>query len=356
MTELTETVPMTSATDAADAPTTEPVLEVSGLTVHFSPPGGSEPVPLVRDASFAIGAGEVVCLVGESGSGKSVTSQAIMRLIQEQPTISAAGTVRFMGRDVLSASHQEIRNIRGRDMAIVFQEPMSSLDPVYTIENQMVEAIRRADDVSAKAARARANDLLTKVGISGTERTLRSYPHQLSGGMCQRVMIAMALACQPRLLIADEPTTALDVTIQAQILELLADLRREFGMAMLLVTHDMGVAAQVADRVVVMYAGRVVEEARTADLFRAPMHPYTAGLLNCIPPLSGERTTMLPAIAGNVPEPRWLPAGCAFHPRCHAAVEKCSAEDPPLRLVDSRPVACWRAPELHGALDPVRTP
>jgi oligopeptide/dipeptide ABC transporter ATP-binding protein len=323
----------------------ERVLEVSDLTVRFQPPTGPA-YALVRDASFSIGAGEVVCLVGESGSGKSVTSQAIMRLIQEQRGITADGSVRFMGQDVLSASDRRIRDIRGRDMAIVFQEPMNSLDPVYPIENQLVEAIRRTGRVPAKIARQRATDLLAKVGINGIDRTLRSYPHQLSGGMCQRVMIAMAVACNPRLLIADEPTTALDVTIQAQILELLAELRQEFGMAMLLVTHDMGVAAQVADRIVVMYAGRVVEQSTTADLFRRPMHPYTAGLLDCIPRIGGTRAETLPAIAGNVPEPRSMPPGCAFHPRCPAATERCATEDPPLAEVAGRPVACWHPAEL----------
>jgi oligopeptide/dipeptide ABC transporter ATP-binding protein len=310
-------------------------------------------VPLVRDASFELARGELVALVGESGSGKSVTARAVMGLIQRQRGIDVSGSVRLHGAELVGQPARRVRSLRGRELAMIFQEPMSSLDPVFTIEDQMREAVRRRERLGRKEERDRLVELLTTVGIADPRRCLRQYPHQLSGGMCQRVMIAMALASRPEVLIADEPTTALDLTIQAQILGLLERLRRETGVAILLITHDMGVAAQVADRVAVMYAGRVVETGTPDRMFAAPLHPYTEGLLSCIPAMTGARERLLPALKGSVPDPSNLPTGCAFHPRCAWADDACRDTDPPLAPVDGRPVACWHAADrLHDRSQP----
>jgi peptide/nickel transport system ATP-binding protein len=338
---LEEENTMSIASETMSKPSTgsKTLLKLEDVSVTLHRLGRT--VPLVRDASFEVRSGEIVCLVGESGSGKSVTARTIMGLTQMDPNMRVSGTATFDARDVL---HDDgvTRQLRGRDMAMVFQEPLSSLDPVFTVESQLTEALRRsAGAASRQAEKAKMVELLAEVGIRDGERVLRSYPHQLSGGMCQRVMIASALACAPRLLIADEPTTALDVTIQAQILELIDKLRHENDMSVLLVTHDMGVAADLADRVVVMYAGEVVEDAAPTDIFNQQEHPYTAGLLACIPPMIGDRPAKLPAIPGGVPDPAALPAGCAFAPRCHISTDECRTENPPLLQIHGRSAACW---------------
>ncbi|MEE6274131.1 ABC transporter ATP-binding protein [Georgenia wangjunii] len=326
------------------------LLDLRGVQVELD--RGRSRVPLVRDATLEVRRGEVVCLVGESGSGKSVTARTIMGLTQLDGRMRVSGQALFEGTDLFGLGKEQMRRLRGRDLSMVFQEPLSSLDPVYTVESQLREGLRRREKLSGKAERARMSEALAEVGIHDGTRVLRSYPHQLSGGMCQRVMIAMALLTQPRLLIADEPTTALDVTIQAQILELLDRLRVETDMSVLLVTHDMGVAADLADRVVVMYAGRVVEDADPGAAFTAAQHPYTAGLLACIPPMVGARPEKLPAIGGTVPDPSALPPGCSFHPRCPRATERCTTETPPLASVGVSTAACWHPLGERPPTDP----
>jgi peptide/nickel transport system ATP-binding protein len=291
----------------------EPLLEVSGLTVAFDTERG--PIQPVRDVSFSIDPGQTVAVVGESGSGKSVTALSILRLIPEPPGRIVGGRIAFEGRDLLARSEREMRSVRGKDIAMIFQEPMTSLNPVFTIGDQIVEAIVLHQGVNTRRAYAIAEQSLKDVGIADPGRRLGEYPHQMSGGMRQRVMIAMALSCRPKLLIADEPTTALDVTIQAQILELLRKLQREYGMAILLITHDLGVVAENADTVAVMYASRVVEFATVEDLFDRPRHPYTEGLFRSIPRL-GAHSERLETIPGTVPNPARFPTGCKFHPRC----------------------------------------
>lgn len=317
----------------------EVLLRLNTLGVNLHRPDRT--VPLVRNATLAVARSEIVCLVGESGSGKSVTARAIMGLMQLDARIGITGSMEFDGAELNRRGDEHFARLRGKDIAMVFQEPLSSLDPVFTIEAQLSQGLRRRERLSRQAERARLLELLSDVGIVDGERVLRSYPHQLSGGMCQRVMIAMALAARPRLLLADEPTTALDVTIQAQILEMLDRLRRETEMSVLLVTHDMGVAADLADRVVVMYAGQTVEDAPPAQVFRRAEHPYTEGLLACIPPLIGERPAVLPAIPGSVPDPSRLPAGCAFSPRCARATARCNTDNPPLFQIGAGAAACW---------------
>ncbi|GAB2525537.1 ABC transporter ATP-binding protein [Paramicrobacterium agarici] len=327
----------------------EKILQIDTLRVDSDRDGQS--VPIVRDMSMNVAQGELFCLVGESGSGKSVSALALMGLVQRQKGIRVSGSVRYKDEELITGDIGRFASIRGREFAMIFQDPMSSLDPVFRIDEQMKEALRRREKLSAAQERERIAELLTLVGISDVDRCLRQYPHQLSGGMSQRVMIAMALACRPDVLIADEPTTALDVTIQAQILGLLNRLRHETGMTIVLITHDMGIAAQVADHVAVMYAGRVVEQGTPEELFAQPQHPYTVGLLASIPRLDGPKLDLLPAIPGGVPDPKSLPSGCAFHPRCPAATERCQREDPPLAPVNGRPVACWHAEHVaqHGA-------
>lgn len=334
--------------DASRAPSTRPasLLRVERLEVVYRRPR-QVARRLVRDVSLEIYPGQIVCVVGESGSGKSLSAQAIMGLLGDEPYLRVAGEVDFGGRDLLGMGEEEQRHLRGREMTMVFQEPMSCLDPVMRVGVQVGEALRRIGGVRREREEVRSQtlELLRRVGLPDVERVYRSYPHELSGGMCQRVMIAMALAPKPKLLIADEPTTALDVTVQAQILDLLVRLRDEEGMSILLITHDMAVAAAIADRVVVVYAGRTVEADSAARLFDCARHPYTKGLLRALPRLQSkaDKTRHLPAIAGSVPEPGQLPDGCAFWPRCDLATDHCRVEDPPLEVSGVRAVACWEA-------------
>jgi peptide/nickel transport system ATP-binding protein/oligopeptide transport system ATP-binding protein len=317
------------------------LLEVRGLTTAFRT--GSGEINAIDDVSFSVDAGEVLGIVGESGSGKSVTALTIMGLLPQPPARIAAGSIHFDGRDITKLSDAQMQKIRGPGIAMVFQEPMTSLNPVFSIGDQIMETLRAHERLPAREQRARAIAILDKVGIPSASRRLDDYPHQLSGGQRQRVMIAVALCCNPRLLIADEPTTALDVTIQAQILDLLLDLRDEFGMAVIVITHNMGVVAETADRVMVMYAGRVIEQAPVAGIFDAPLHPYTRGLLSCVPSLEQE-TARLTAIPGTLPEPARRPPGCRFAPRCDLAIDACAAALPELRpLAPAHDVACIRA-------------
>ena len=304
-----------------------PVLSVQDLRVVFRTDAGA--VPAVDGVSFDVMPGEVLGIVGESGSGKSVTALSVLRLVPDPPGRVTGGRILFEGEDLLAAPPAELRRIRGGRIAMIFQEPMTSLNPVFSVCEQLVETIRAHDPMPRRAARARAIDLLAKVGIPDPHRRIDDYPHQMSGGMRQRVMIAMALSCRPSLLLADEPTTALDVSIQAQILELLRDLQEEFRMAVVLITHNLGIVAEYAQRVAVMYAGRVVEHAETADIFDHPRHPYTEGLLASIPALDREETR-LKTIPGVVPVPGSVRAGCRFRSRCAHAREACAGMDPPL--------------------------
>ncbi|HXP78143.1 MAG TPA: ABC transporter ATP-binding protein [Stellaceae bacterium] len=320
------------------------LLSVSNLRVVFGSERGD--LAAVDDVGFDVAEGEVLGIVGESGSGKSVTALSIMGLLPKPPARVAAGSIKFQGEDLLGFSERELRRIRGPGIGMIFQEPMTSLNPVFPIGDQLMETIRVHERMGATARRARAIAMLVKVGIAEPERRLRDYPHQLSGGMRQRVMIAMALACNPKLLIADEPTTALDVTIQQQILELLLDLREELGMAIMIITHNMGVVAEMADRVIVMYAGRIVERAPVAELFERPAHPYTRGLLDSIPALDDERDR-LRTIPGTLPNPAALPPGCRFEPRCQWRIAACAAAVPPLMpLREGHESACIRQREL----------
>ena len=303
-----------------------PLLTVEDLIISF--PVDGSPVPVVRRASFTVAAGEFVGLVGESGCGKSLTALALLRLIP-RPGVIESGSIRLEERELLTLSEDEIRSVRGARIGMVFQEPMTSLNPVFTIGFQVAESLRVHQKLSRRAAREEAVGLLDRVAIADARSRIDDYPHQLSGGQRQRAMIAMALACGPELLIADEPTTALDVTVQAQILELLDDLRSELGLAVLLITHDLGVVAETCDRALVMYAGEIVEEGTVERLFEAPAHPYTRGLLGAVPRLGRPAARgELPTIAGQVPEAGRLPSGCAFHPRCSEVLGVCSERQP----------------------------
>jgi len=318
---------------------TEKLVEIRNLRTHFYTEDGI--VPAVDGVNLYIKRGETLGVVGESGCGKSVTSLSIMRLIPNPPGKIVGGEILFQGEDLLKKSEAEMRKIRGNEISMIFQEPMTSLNPVYTIGDQIAEAIQLHQGLSRKEAMAKAVEMLRLVGIPLPERRVREYPHQLSGGMRQRVMIAMALSCNPKLLIADEPTTALDVTIQAQILELMKKLKKELGMAIMLITHDLGVVAEMCERVVVMYGGKVVEEADVVSLFKNPLHPYTEGLLRSIPRLDQE-TEKLHVIEGVVPNPLHMPKGCRFHPRCPYATDKCREAQPELEQVaPGRFVACF---------------
>ena len=320
------------------------LLELRGLTTTFQTARGE--ISAIEDISFELNAGEILGIVGESGSGKSVTALTIMGLLPQPPARIAAGSVRFVGEELTTASSNRMEKIRGAGISMVFQEPMTSLNPVFTIGEQIMETLRAHERMSASAQRERAIEMLDRVGIASATKRLNDYPHQLSGGQRQRVMIAMSLACRPKLLIADEPTTALDVTIQAQVLDLLMDLRDELGMAIMIITHNMGVIAEVADRVLVMYAGRIVEQSPAADLFDAPQHPYTKGLLACVPTLQQDRHRLI-AIPGSLPEPARRPPGCRFAPRCTYRIEACRTAIPPLVMQrEDRAVACIRADEL----------
>jgi peptide/nickel transport system ATP-binding protein len=323
----------------------QPLLEIRDLSTGFITESGI--VKAVDGVSLTIEKGQTVCVVGESGSGKSVTSLTVMRLSDYNGGQVLGGEILFHGEDLLKKSQDEMRKIRGRKIAMIFQEPMNALNPVFTVGDQIAEVVRLHEKVSKEAAWARAVEMLRMVGIPEPEIRARQYPHELSGGMCQRVVIAMALVCRPELVIADEPTTALDVTVQAQILDLLRDLQKELNTAILLITHDMGVAAEMADRIAVMYAGALVEEGTVEQIFSRPHHPYTIGLLQSIPGLEGERGTELYTIRGSIPNLSRLPSGCRFHPRCPFATERCRQEAPPLRdLGDGRRSACWLAEEV----------
>ena len=332
-----------------------PVLEIEDLRTHFFSRAGV--VPAVDGVSYRLYPGETLGVVGESGCGKSVTALSVLGLIPRAAGRIVSGRILFEGRDLVTASDEEIRAIRGNKISMIFQEPMSSLNPVLTIGRQISETIRLHQGLDRKSALDKAEEMLRLVHISEPHRRIGEYPHQLSGGMRQRVMIAMALACNPTVLLADEPTTALDVTIQAQILDLMQDLQSKLGAAMVMITHDLGVIAQVAQRVVVMYAGRKVEEATVQDLFDAPCHPYTHGLLQSIPRIEyarlearGGKRPRLKEIDGVVPSPRDRPNGCLFAPRCTLATDLCRAEYPPLE--EKRPghlAACWHSDRITGA-------
>jgi peptide/nickel transport system ATP-binding protein len=322
------------------------LLTVNDLKVSFDTEDGV--VHAVEGVSYEVEPGKTLGIVGESGSGKTVGTLTIMGLTRAANT-TISGQAIFAGEDLLTASEQQMRAIRGDEIAMIFQDPLSSLHPFFTIGAQLVEAIQVHNDVSKSAARSRSAELLTMVGLSDARDRLSSYPHEFSGGMRQRVMIAMALANEPRLLIADEPTTALDVTVQAQILELIADLQAQTGTAMIIITHDLGVVAEVADEIAVMYAGRIVEQAAVGELFANPQHPYTRGLLASIPRLDRDRSSGLDPIAGRPPSLIAPPSGCAFHPRCPRAFDRCPAELPPLE-----PAAAGsehRVPSLLGAAE-----
>jgi oligopeptide/dipeptide ABC transporter ATP-binding protein len=327
----------------------EPLLAIRDLNVAFETARGH--VRPVRDVNLTVYPGQTLAVVGESGCGKSVTAMSVLRLLPEPPAKYLAGSILFGGRDLLKASERDMRSIRGKDIAMIFQEPMTSLNPVYTIGDQIVEAVALHQGARGKAAYDIAEAALDAVGIADARRRLSEYPHQMSGGMRQRVMIAMALSCQPKLLIADEPTTALDVTIQAQILELLRKLQRERNMAIILITHDLGVVAENADTVAVMYASRVVETATVEELFDKPQHPYTEALFRSIPRLGGA-VDRLQTIPGTVPNPARFPQGCKFHPRCHRMQgdKKCVDVEPALREVTSGHwAACHHIPGFETA-------
>lgn len=315
------------------------ILQVKDLRTYFYTAG--KEIPAVDGVSFSVRRGETLCVVGESGCGKSATSMSVMQLIAVPPGKYVSGEILFEGQNLLGRSRREMNRIRGKDISMIFQEPMTALNPVQRIYRQISEAILAHEKVSKTEAKARSIQLLKMVGVPDAERCAASYPHQLSGGMRQRVMIAMAFACKPKLLIADEPTTALDVTIQAQILALIKQLKDEYGMSVLFITHDLGVVAEIAQRVAVMYSGRIVEEADTEALFREPLHPYTRGLLNCIPRVD-RREDSLNVITGQVPNPANFPSGCRFHPRCPDCMEQCRRESPELIDLGGRKVACHR--------------
>ena len=318
----------------------ENLLEVKHLRTEFFSSKKSS-VTAVDDVSFDIKKGEIVGLVGESGCGKSVTSLSIMQLLKDTPGKITNGEVIFQGRNLLDASKKEMLDIRGDKMSMIFQEPMSSLNPSMRIDKQMIEGIRLHTPLTKAEARKKAADILSQVGIPDPRRVLKNYPHQLSGGMSQRVMIAMAMSCEPDLLIADEPTTALDVTIQAQILELMKKIQQDKGMSILLITHDLGVVAEMCSRVIVMYAGKIVEEAPVEILFANPTHPYTQGLIASVPKL-GAGVKVLPSMPGSVPDLSAMPKGCRFAPRCKYATEKCHQEQPELLSVgEKQKCRCW---------------
>jgi peptide/nickel transport system ATP-binding protein len=334
----------------SEAQTAETVLEVKNLqTVFFTNSGLFR---AVDDVSFTVRRGETLAIVGESGCGKSVSALSIMRLVPDPPGRIVGGSVMLEGTDLLSLDEAAMRDVRGNRISMIFQEPMTSLNPVMRIGDQITEAVRLHREITAREAWNRAVDMLRLVRIPEPERRAHEYPHQLSGGMRQRAMIAMALACRPALLIADEPTTALDVTIQAQILALIVDLQKRLGTGLILITHDLGVVAQTAQRVIVMYAGKKVEEATVEALFENPRHPYTRGLMASMPEVITKDTrpdARLIEIPGMVPSLTNLPPGCAFAPRCQFAIDRCRAEYPPLQDFDGHLAACWRAADLVSA-------
>lgn len=311
--------------------TQTPVLDVKQLRTSFFSSDGE--IPAVDEVSFSVNKGEILGIVGESGCGKSVTSLSIMKLIPQPPGKIVGGEILLNGENLVSSSEKRMREIRGNEIAMIFQEPMTSLNPLFTIGNQLVEGIMIHKKIEKKAAIQQAVDMLKLVGLPRAKDIMKEYPHQLSGGMRQRVMIAMALSCHPRVLIADEPTTALDVTIQAQILSLMKDLNEKLETAIIMITHDLGVVAEVCERVIVMYAGKIVEEAPVRELFKNPKHPYTVGLLQSIPDIREDKERLY-SIPGNVPKPGSITKGCRFAARCEFVHEKCLAENPPLFQID----------------------
>jgi peptide/nickel transport system ATP-binding protein len=330
--------------------TRTPVLAVEQLRTYFRGTHGD--IRAVDGVSYSVNAGETLAVVGESGSGKSVTALSILRLVPAAAGRIVSGRVIHKGRNLLELSEAEMRSVRGKEISMIFQEPMSSLNPVLTCGEQIIEPLMLHERMDRRPARARAIELLELVGIPAPRQRIDEYPHQMSGGMRQRVMIAMALACRPSVLIADEPTTALDVTIQAQILELLKKLQTELGMAVILITHDLGVVAEVADRVAVMYAGHVVELSDVRSAFRRPLHPYTAGLQASLPRL-GMKQSALRVIPGTVPNPAHFPQGCRFHPRCPVMQERCLLDPPEILFPDHHMSRCVRADEIAaGTIDP----
>jgi peptide/nickel transport system ATP-binding protein len=335
-------MPLDNPAQLSTAAVNRPLLDISHLHINFR--SGDGEINVIHDVSLAVQRGETLALVGESGSGKSVTALSINQLLAVPPARITGGAIVFDGSDLLRASRRKLRGLRGKEISMIFQEPLTSLHPTYSIEQQIVEILQQHSPIARKPARAKAIEMLTRVRIPDPERRIDEYPHKMSGGMRQRIMIAMALACNPKLLIADELTTALDVTVQAQILDLLRELQAEYGIAILLITHDLNVVAEIADRVAVMYSGRIVEQSSVLDLFDDPQHPYTVGLLAAAPSL--DRTTVdLPAIAGQIPDPADRPSGCQFHPRCPFVIDQCRHESPPLREIKAGHFsACWRAP------------
>jgi oligopeptide/dipeptide ABC transporter ATP-binding protein len=323
------------------------LLEIENLKTQFFISSGT--VMAVDGVSYTVEEGETVAVVGESGCGKSVTALSILRLIPWPPGKIVDGRINFDGRDLLTLKEEEMRQVRGRDIAMIFQEPMTSLNPVLSIGLQLTETMTTHMDITQEQANARAVELLGLVGISDPERRLAQFPHHLSGGMRQRVMIAMALSCEPKLIIADEPTTALDVTIQAQILELMKDLTRDLGVAMIIITHNLGVVARYADRVNVMYAGKIIERASAREIYHNPKHPYTLALLKSVPRMDRPRQAKLDPVEGQPPDLSTLDQGCAFRPRCRFAIDKCAEKVPPLESVgDEHFSACW----VKDTLDP----
>jgi len=323
----------------SELPTSDALLEVDRLCVDFATEAGT--VRAVDDVSFSIRPGRTLGIVGESGCGKSVTSLALMGLLPRPAGHITSGSVRLAGTELTAIDEPALRRMRGAELSMIFQEPMTALNPVYTIGSQMTAVLRRHEGISRRQARARAIEMLERVGIPVPARRVDEYPHELSGGMRQRAMIAMALSCRPKLLIADEPTTALDVTTQAQVLGQIADLQRELGTAVILVTHDLGVVAETCDEALVMYCGRVVEQAPTSVLFETPRHRYTEGLIAAIPKVRPQRLARLPVIPGTVPDLAELPPGCRFAARCGYADETCKQRQPPLETMGSSRVACF---------------
>ena len=326
------------------------LLEIDNLQTHFFTSGGT--VKAVDGVSYDVNAGETVAVVGESGSGKSVTALSILRLIPKPPGEIVGGEIRFQGKNLAFCSEDEIRDIRGRDISMIFQEPMTSLNPVLSIGMQLTEPMIAHMKMSEAEAKERAVKLLEMVGINEPRRRIEQYPHHLSGGMRQRVMIAMSLACEPKLIIADEPTTALDVTIQAQILELMKNLTRDLGVAMIIITHNLGVVARYADRVNVMYAGRIVETGNASDIYHRPRHPYTLALLKSVPRMDRPRQAKLDPVDGQPPDLTRLDGGCSFRPRCKFAIDKCKESYPPLEeMGDQHYSACFRSKESLAEIE-----
>ena len=325
----------------------ERILEVNELTTSFKTERGL--MKAVDGVSLYVNKGEILGVVGESGCGKSVTSQSIMRLYDEKYLVVYGGEILFNGKNIFELSEREMQSVRGKDIAMVFQDALSSLNPVFTVGNQIIEVLKLHQNMNKEEARKHAIEMLRLVGIPSPEKRVDQYPHELSGGMRQRVMIAIALSCQPKLLIADEPTTALDVTIQAQIMELIVELNHKLDMGVILITHDLSVVAETCSRVAVMYLGQIVEEADVASIFDHPRHPYTHGLINSIPKINGERTDRLYVIEGMVPLLNQIPQGCRFRPRCPYATERCEKEMPELiQISDTQKVRCWNYDQLRN--------